>query len=57
MDLPAEDLMDTVGAFNAAVQPGEYDLDRLDGKRTEGSRRRRATGRFRWTSRRTSPSP
>ncbi|HXU25524.1 MAG TPA: FAD-dependent tricarballylate dehydrogenase TcuA [Tepidiformaceae bacterium] len=36
MDLPAEDLMETVGAFNAAVQPGEYDLDRLDGKRTMG---------------------
>ena len=36
MDLPAEDLMDTVANFNAAVQPGTYDLDRLDGKRTAG---------------------
>ena len=36
MDLPAENLMETVGNFNAAVQPGEYDLDRLDGKRTLG---------------------
>ncbi len=34
--VPAENLLDTVGSFNAAVQPGEYDLDRLDGKRTEG---------------------
>lgn len=36
MDLPPENLMDTVANFNAAVQPGEYDLDRLDGKRTVG---------------------
>jgi tricarballylate dehydrogenase len=36
MGMPAENLLETVGAFNAAVQPGEYDLDRLDGKRTEG---------------------
>ncbi len=36
IDVPAENLLDTVGAFNAAVQPGEYDLDRLDGKRTIG---------------------
>ncbi|MGE0599622.1 MAG: FAD-dependent tricarballylate dehydrogenase TcuA [Dehalococcoidia bacterium] len=36
MDLPAENFMDTVANFNAAVQPGEYDLDRLDGKRTVG---------------------
>jgi tricarballylate dehydrogenase len=36
MDLPAEDFMETVSAFNAAVQPGEYDLDRLDGKGTRG---------------------
>jgi tricarballylate dehydrogenase len=35
-DLPAENLMETIGAFNAAIQPGAYDLDRLDGKRTEG---------------------
>ena len=34
MDMPAENLMDTVANFNAAIQPGEYDLDRLDGKRT-----------------------
>ena len=36
MDMPAENLMDTVANFNAAIQPGEYDLDRLDGKRTLG---------------------
>ena len=36
MDVPAEDFMETVSAFNAAVQPGEYDLDRLDGKGTRG---------------------
>ncbi|MCL6644432.1 MAG: FAD-dependent tricarballylate dehydrogenase TcuA [Dehalococcoidia bacterium] len=36
MDVPAENFLQTVGAFNAAVQPGEYDLDRLDGKRTLG---------------------
>jgi tricarballylate dehydrogenase len=36
MDLPAENLMGTVANFNAAIQPGEYDLDRLDGKRTLG---------------------
>ena len=36
MDVPAEELLETVGAFNAAVQPGDYDLDRLDGKRTAG---------------------
>ncbi len=36
MDMPAENFMETVGNFNAAVQPGEYDLDRLDGKRTLG---------------------
>lgn len=34
--LPAENLMETIAGFNAAVQPGEYDLDRLDGKRTAG---------------------
>jgi len=34
--VPAEELLDTVGSFNAAVQPGDYDLDRLDGKRTTG---------------------
>ncbi len=36
MGVPAENLLDTVGEFNAAIQPGEYDLDRLDGKRTTG---------------------
>jgi tricarballylate dehydrogenase len=34
MGMPAEGLLDTIGDFNRAVQPGEYDLDRLDGKRT-----------------------
>ncbi len=36
MDLPPEDLMETVASFNAAIQPGTYDLDRLDGKSTRG---------------------
>jgi tricarballylate dehydrogenase len=36
MGIPPENLLETVGNFNAAVQPGEYDLDRLDGKRTSG---------------------
>lgn len=36
MDMPAENLMDTVANFNAAIQPGTYDLDKLDGKRTLG---------------------
>lgn len=36
MGVPPENLLETVGEFNAAVQPGEYDLDRLDGKRTRG---------------------
>jgi tricarballylate dehydrogenase len=36
MEMPAENLLETVGNFNAAIQPGEYDLDRLDGKRTNG---------------------
>jgi len=36
MGVPAENLLETVAAFNAAVQPGDYDLDRLDGKRTAG---------------------
>ncbi len=34
--VPPANLEATIAAFNAAVQPGEYDLDRLDGKRTEG---------------------
>lgn len=29
-------LVQTVAEFNAAVQPGEFDLDHLDGKHTEG---------------------
>lgn len=36
MRMPAENLLDTIGEFNGAVQPGEYDLDRLDGKGTAG---------------------
>ncbi len=36
MGMPPENLLETVGNFNAAIQPGEYDLDRLDGKRTSG---------------------
>lgn len=36
MDVPGEELLQTVGEFNAAVQPGVYDLDRLDGKGTRG---------------------
>ena len=36
MGMPPENLLETVGNFNAAIQPGEYDLDRLDGKRTVG---------------------
>jgi len=36
MGMPAENLLDTIANFNAAIQPGEYDLDRLDGKRTLG---------------------
>jgi tricarballylate dehydrogenase len=36
MEIPAENFMDTIGDFNAAIQPGEYDLDRMDGKRTVG---------------------
>lgn len=34
IDVPAENLLETVGNFNAAVLPGEYNLDALDGKRT-----------------------
>jgi tricarballylate dehydrogenase len=34
--VPPENLVETVGEFNAAVQPGAYDLDRLDGKCTRG---------------------
>ncbi len=34
--IPADSLERTVQAFNRAVQPGELDLDRLDGKGTRG---------------------
>jgi tricarballylate dehydrogenase len=34
IDVPAGNLAETIDAFNGAVQPGEYDLDRLDGKRS-----------------------
>jgi len=34
--VPPANLEETIERFNAAVQPGEYDLDRLDGKRTVG---------------------
>lgn len=34
--VPPANLESTIASFNAAVQPGAYDLDRLDGKRTEG---------------------
>ncbi len=36
IDIPAENLMETIGNFNSAVQPGNYNLDTLDGKRTVG---------------------
>ena len=36
LDLPAEALSHTVREFNAAVQPGQVDLDRLDGVGTRG---------------------
>ncbi len=36
MQVPAENLLETIGDYNAAVQPGDYDLDRLDGKGTRG---------------------
>lgn len=36
--IPPDGLERTVDAYNSAVQPGELDLDRLDGKRTEGVR-------------------
>jgi tricarballylate dehydrogenase len=36
MGVPQENLLETVGSFNAAIQPGDYDLDRLDGKRAAG---------------------
>ncbi len=36
LEIPAQSLTRTVDEFNAAVQPGELDLDRLDGKGTAG---------------------
>jgi tricarballylate dehydrogenase len=36
LELPAERVAATVEAFNAAVRPGTFDLERLDGCRTEG---------------------
>ncbi len=36
MRVPPENLLETVAAFNAAIQDGDYDLDRLDGKSTRG---------------------
>ena len=36
LGVPPQALADTVREFNAAVQPGELDLDRLDGKSTRG---------------------
>ena len=38
LELPADALERTVEAFNRAVEPGEFDLDRLDGKGTRGLR-------------------
>jgi len=36
LEIPAAALEQTVTDYNAAVQPGEFDLDRLDGKCTVG---------------------
>ncbi len=36
LQVPREALIQTIEGFNSAVQPGDYDLDNLDGKRTEG---------------------
>jgi tricarballylate dehydrogenase len=36
IDVPRANLVETLESFNSAVQPGEYDLDRLDGKATAG---------------------
>jgi tricarballylate dehydrogenase len=36
LGIPAAALVQTVNEYNAAVQPGELDLDHLDGKHTEG---------------------
>jgi len=34
LEVPAANLLRTVAEYNAAVQPGDFDLDRLDGKGT-----------------------
>jgi len=36
LEIPADAFIQTVQEFNAAIQPGEMDLDHLDGKHTEG---------------------
>ncbi len=36
LSIAPEQLAQTVDGYNRAVQPGEFDLDRLDGKHTEG---------------------
>jgi len=36
LDLPTDRVVATVAAFNAAVRPGTFDLETLDGCRTEG---------------------
>ncbi|MGD9933474.1 MAG: FAD-dependent tricarballylate dehydrogenase TcuA [Dehalococcoidia bacterium] len=36
IEVPEANLVETIESFNAAVQPGIYDLDRLDGKRAAG---------------------
>ena len=36
LPVPPDQLEATVRDYNAAVQPGAFDLDRLDGKRTKG---------------------
>jgi tricarballylate dehydrogenase len=37
MDVPGAALAETIEGFNSSIQPGEYDLDRLDGKRADTS--------------------
>jgi tricarballylate dehydrogenase len=36
LSIPGDQLAETVEAYNQAVQPGEFDLDKLDGKGTQG---------------------
>ncbi len=36
IDVPEANLVETFEAFNGAIEEGEYDLDRLDGKRAAG---------------------